>query len=273
MRINVEGVSYNVVVKGNDDAPAVILLHGFTGDYTTWNSLCGALKDSFRVIAIDLLGHGKTDSPSTPERYEMEHAANDIVQLMDLLRIDHAHLLGYSMGGRLALGVAARYPTRIKSLLLESSSPGLKAEGEKEARIRSDESLATRILEEGIDSFIDYWENIPLFQTQRKLPGPVQEKIRDQRLQNNPVGLANSLKGFGTGKQPSLWQYLDKQQIPVLLMCGSLDRKFCNISEEMDCLLPESTIIEFNQSGHTIHVEEPEKFDTIVKEFLIKQTL
>ncbi|RST76531.1 2-succinyl-6-hydroxy-2,4-cyclohexadiene-1-carboxylate synthase [Siminovitchia acidinfaciens] len=271
MLITVDGVLHNVEIYGKRSAPSVILLHGFTGDHTTWKGLGQTLEDSFHVIAIDLLGHGKTVTPEFPERYEMKRAAKDIIHIMDQLQINSAHLLGYSMGGRLALGVAMIFPERIKSLLLESSSPGLKTEKEKEVRIKSDESLAAKILDKGIERFVNYWGNIPLFQTQKNLPVDVQNQIRAQRLKNDPIGLANSLKGFGTGRQPSWWQRLNELKLPVLLICGELDEKFCKIAQEMNQLLPESTLMEIKKAGHAIHVEEPEIFDTIVKEFLMKQ--
>lgn len=271
MLINVDCVLYNIEINGKKGDPPVILLHGFTGDRTTWNNLGQTLKDFYQVITIDLLGHGKTSSPHLWERYEMNKAAKDIIYIMDKLQLDSAHLLGYSMGGRLALGVATMFPERIKSLLLESSSPGLKTEKERKTRIQNDESLAAKILDKGIESFVSYWENISLFQTQKSLPMNVQYQIRTQRLHNDPIGLANSLKGFGTGRQPSLWHTLNEFNLPVLLLCGELDEKFCKIAQEMNQLLPQSTLIEIKKAGHAIHVEEPEIFDTIVEEFLMKQ--
>ncbi|MFD1706733.1 2-succinyl-6-hydroxy-2,4-cyclohexadiene-1-carboxylate synthase [Siminovitchia sediminis] len=268
MRIYVEGISYNVEAEGKADGAPVILLHGFTGDHTTWHYLRKALEKSFYVISIDLLGHGQTDAPMDPKRYEMDQAAKDIIYIMNELRIPKAHLLGYSMGGRLALGIAVMYPERLNSLMLESTSPGLKTESEKLARIRNDETLAKRILGEGIINFVDFWENIPLFQTQKRLPDHIKNEIRTQRLQNTPIGLANSLIGFSTGKQPSLWGELSSMSIPVLIMYGELDQKFCTIAKEMNELVPGAELVKFQHAGHAIHVEVPEKFVTIVMEFL-----
>ncbi len=271
MLIHVNQVRYNVKVDGKDEKPAVVLLHGFTGDHTTWKSLSNKLKDSFRVVSIDLLGHGGTDSPSNPELYEMTNAAKDIILIMDHLGIDSAHFLGYSMGGRLALGTAIMYPDRIKTLMLESASPGLRSKKERKTRVQNDEFLAANILEKGIEEFVNYWENIPLFQTQKGLPLDIQEQVRAQRLQNDPYGLANSLIGFGTGRQPSWWDKLQEIDVPVLLMCGELDEKFCYIAAEMNRIILSSLLVKFKKAGHAIHVEEPDKFDTIVKEFLIEQ--
>ena len=115
---------YYVELSGEGEA--IVLLHGFTGDSSTWKQLVSVLGDSFQVIPLILLVMGLTGPQLDPSRYEMENAAQDIIDILNELGTDQAHVLGYSMGGRLALSLAVLYPERIKSLLLESASPGLK---------------------------------------------------------------------------------------------------------------------------------------------------
>src|SRR5690606_32796090 len=117
-----------------------------------------------------------------------------------------------------------------------------------------------KILRDGIEKFVDYWENIPLFKTQKNINILAREQIRQQRLANNPIGLANSLKGMGTGAQPSYWDELAALDMPVLLLCGELDSKFCRISKEMQLLIKNADLVEVNEVGHAIHVEDPKKF-------------
>jgi 2-succinyl-6-hydroxy-2,4-cyclohexadiene-1-carboxylate synthase len=265
MRQMINGILYEYEVIGSGEP--LLLLHGFTGDRTTWQPFL-ASWEKYKVIAIDIIGHGGTESPSEVACYEIEKAAADIVGLLDALHIQKTHLLGYSMGGRLALTIACLYPERVKSLILESCTPGLETDEEKAARIRQDEALAAKIEAEGVASFIKYWENIPLFATQKRLPEQKQAEIRKQRLQNNPTGLANSLRGMGTGKQPSWWRSLPDLTMPVLLLCGEYDEKFCRILKRMKDVLPNAQLFQFSEAGHAIHVEQPEKFDTIVVEFL-----
>ncbi|HEY4552178.1 MAG TPA: alpha/beta fold hydrolase, partial [Bacillaceae bacterium] len=187
MKICVEGVYYHAVTMGSGEP--VILLHGFTGDTGTWSHLTRDLAKKYRVIAVDIIGHGKTESPADVSRYDISQCAEDVIHLLDELQIRQAHLLGYSMGGRLALTVAVLFPERVKSLMLESASPGLKKEVERKQRVEQDENLADMILGQGIERFTDYWESIPLFKTQKKLPGNIREQIRNQRMRNNPIGL------------------------------------------------------------------------------------
>jgi len=266
MVINLNGVNYYYEIAGQGEP--LMLLHGFTGDVSTWK--LSRLSDSFKVITIDIIGHGKSDAPADPNRYTMEAVAKDLCDMLNILGINRIHLLGYSMGGRLALSFTMFYPERVKTLILESSSPGLKTEEERKNRIRQDEYLANTILEDGIEHFVNYWENIPLFKSQTQLPEQVQKSIRKQRLKNSPLGLANSLRGMGTGRQPSWWDHLQKCELPVLLLTGELDQKFCRIAKDMEADLPNCQHIIFPNVGHTIHLEEIDTFDQSVLLFLNK---
>lgn len=267
MMIHVNGVDYFYTMQGS--GPPLLLLHGFTGDHATWTEFADRMQDRFTIISFDLLGHGKTSAPADSSRYETKQVANDLATILETLKIEKAHLLGYSMGGRLALSFALLFPEKVKSLVLESASPGLSIPEEREARIHQDEQLAQMLEATGIEEFVDYWEEIPLFSTQKNLPKANQEKIRRQRLQQNPVGLAGSLRGMGTGQQPSWWSHLNNLLMPVQLICGDKDPKFCRIARDMVKVIPNAKMTEVPNVGHAIHVEDLKSFDTIVREFLI----
>lgn len=268
MKQMINGVTYHFEIHGKG-AP-LLLLHGFTGSVNTWAPFLKEWGEGFQVIAVDIIGHGKTDSPSDPARYEMGQVVEDIYGLLQGLNIQSIHLLGYSMGGRLALSFACAYPEMVTSLIVESSSPGLKDEREQHARTDADEALASRIETEGITSFVDYWENIPLFAPTKRLDKAIQEKIRQERLAQKAMGLANSLRGMGTGKQPSLWHCLPECKFPVLLLAGDEDEKFIKIANEMEKDLPNAKKILINDSGHMIHVEQPQIFGKIIKDWLMQ---
>ncbi|MCZ7671308.1 MAG: hypothetical protein M5U34_31335 [Chloroflexi bacterium] len=118
--------------------------------------------------------------------------------------------------------------------------PGLKTEAERAERRHRDNALAGRIERDGIEAFVDFWESLPLWDSQKQLSAETRARLRQQRLQNNPLGLANSLRGMGTGMQPSLWHKLSEITMPALLLTGELDHKFCTIGEEMAQLIPAS---------------------------------
>ena len=193
MRIN--DLNYHVQVEGKGEP--LLLLHGFTGSSDNWQPHVEIFAQQYQVITLDLIGHGHTDSPADATRYEMAKAAADLIRIISQIASQSVHLLGYSMGGRLALYVTLHYPKLIKTLILESASPGLAEHHARRARIARDEALADRIQHEGIESFANMWEQIPLFATQKDLPMQVRERLRSQRLQNSPLGLANSSARHG----------------------------------------------------------------------------
>ena len=269
MKIELNGVNYSYTETGQGQT--VLLLHGFTGSKETWDKLRKQLESNFHVIAIDLLGHGETECPNDQERYRMEAAAKDLHDFLVQKQIDSVHLLGYSMGGRLALYFAVNYQKKIKSLVLESCTAGLESEQEKLARIQQDHKLSSMLEDEGIEVFVQYWERIPLFASQKNLPISTQENIRQRRLSQSKIGLSNSLKGMGTGVQPSLWNELKTFNRNTLLICGELDEKFCLIMGKMNEKLNNSELIKIPRAGHAIHVEQLEIFATIVSEFFLKR--
>ena len=266
MKVTVGGISYHVEMFNKMNNRTLVFLHGFTGSTKTWLDVVDRL-DSYKIVLVDLIGHGQTESPEQPERYAMERQISDLDALFDQLELAKVTLVGYSMGGRTALAYACTYSKRVESLVLESASPGLKSEQERLERRKRDGLLAGRIETEGIVPFVDSWENIPLFETQKQLPEPVRATVRSERLAQQPSGLANSLRGMGTGSQPSYWECLADLKMPVLLVTGTHDLKFTETAEEMAGRLPDVRF-EKVEAGHAIHVEKPAEFATIVEKYL-----
>ena len=267
MEIDIEKVSYHIETCG--EGFPLLLLHGFTGDASTWTAFCEDWGKHSSLIIPDIIGHGNTEAPEQLNRYKIESAAKDLNDILTKLGVKKVDLLGYSMGGRLALTFAILFPDKIRKLILESTSPGLLTEDERNQRCMKDGELAHFIKEKGIEAFVDYWGKIPLFSTMENLSSKVKESIRQQRLSHSTLGLANSLLGMGTGAQPSWWGKLHQLENDVLLLTGEKDKKFCRIAEKMQKSLKNSSWMVIENSGHAIHVEEQEKFGTIVSEFLL----
>ncbi len=265
-RLIVNGLAYNVEQWG--EGPPLLLLHGFTGSSQSWRGIVEPLGERFQLIAVDLPGHGRSDAPAQPERYAMAAVAADLERLLSDMDVLPAHLLGYSMGGRLALYLAVTRPQLWRSLVLESASPGLDNSAERAARVASDSSLADWIEGQSIGAFVDRWENLPLFTSQETLPTEVQEAQRAQRMANDRQGLANSLRGMGTGQQPSLWAELDQLDMPVLLIAGALDEKFTAINLRMAQNISGATLEIVTGAGHAIHLEQPGETTDLVLRFL-----
>jgi 2-succinyl-6-hydroxy-2,4-cyclohexadiene-1-carboxylate synthase len=268
MRFNINDIRLKVETTGT--GPALLLLHGFTGSAATWASFLPQFTSRRRAIVVDLIGHGGSDAPPEPARYRMERCVADLAALLDELAVERADVLGYSMGGRVALHLAAAYPERVRSLILESSSPGIADPAERETRAEADDALADAIERDGLAAFADRWERLPLFASQAALPAATRERLHAQRLRNDPRGLANSLRGMGAGQQESLWQRLATLDTPTLLLTGALDTKYHAIATQMAESLPHAQVKIVPGAGHAVHLEQPEVFLDAVLQFLCR---
>ncbi|MFJ7665467.1 2-succinyl-6-hydroxy-2,4-cyclohexadiene-1-carboxylate synthase [Lysinibacillus sp. NPDC097195] len=266
-KLMIRGLETHVDIWNEAAEQTIVALHGFTGSTATWRNLAEELSH-IRIVAIDLIGHGQTAVPEQVSRFAMAEQLLDLEEIFDQLHLENFTLLGYSMGGRIALSYALAYPHRVDKLVLESASPGLRTAKERYERCERDEVLANKIMLNGLQSFVNAWENIPLFASQKRLAQTVKQAVRTERLSQSEKGLANSLRGIGTGRQSSNWDNLTCLALPVLLITGSLDVKFCNIALEMKALLKNGKHITVNDVGHAIHVENPAEFATIVNEYL-----
>jgi 2-succinyl-6-hydroxy-2,4-cyclohexadiene-1-carboxylate synthase len=271
--VEANGLAYCIDICGS--GPPLLLLHGFTGSRHNWRPHLPAFAEDFQLIAIDLLGHGETavvsplERETTPSRYQMEQAAADLAAITEQITTPPVHLLGYSLGGRLALYFTHQYPNYVKKLILESASPGLKTARERAERRQRDEALADFIAREGIAAFVNRWEKLPLWESQQQVETAVLQALRQQRLQNNPTGLAYSLRGMGTGVQPNLWPHLAQITTPTLLLCGALDTKFVAINREMAAAMPLARLEIVPGAGHTVHLERPFAFQQQCHQFLL----
>lgn len=262
----IDGLRLHATEQGK--GPPVVVLHGFTGAAVGWAALAGALAERFTTIAIDIVGHGESDAPQAVDRYRMRRCVDDLVAMLRGLGHQRATWLGYSMGARTAMQVAAWRADAVAALVLEGATPGMRTAEQRAARVASDEALAGRIEREGVEPFVDYWEALPLFATQREMPAEVQRAVRAGRLANSATGLANSLRGMGTGAQDALHDRLAEMRVPALLVTGARDERFTALAAEMAQTLPDATIASIDGAGHAAHIERPERFSTIVSEFL-----
>ena len=198
----------------------------------------------------------------------MRRAADDLADLLAGVTEEAVHLLGYSMGGRLALYFALAFPGRVKTLTLASASPGLASAAERAERRGWDNALADHIEKDGVEAFVDYWEALPMWKSQRRnLSEEQRAQLRAQRLKNRPSGLANSLRGMGTGAQPGLHAKLPSLAVPTLLLAGAEDGKFVRVNQRMADSVPNARLVVFPATGHAIHLERPTAFARAVLSF------
>jgi 2-succinyl-6-hydroxy-2,4-cyclohexadiene-1-carboxylate synthase len=222
--------------------PGLVLLHGFTQTRQSWRRTVAALDGHPHALAPDLPGHGLA-----AERRPASFAA--CAAYVRALGGERFALCGYSMGGRLALGLALRIPERVRRLVLVSASPGLADAGERAARRAADEALADRIEAIGVEAFAREWAAQPLFAGQ---PAEVAAAAHADRVRRSTTELAAQLRGLGTGAMPPLWERLGELRMPVSAVVGERDAKFRAIAERMG--FPVEVV---PGAGHALPLEAP----------------
>jgi 2-succinyl-6-hydroxy-2,4-cyclohexadiene-1-carboxylate synthase len=237
-------------------APTLLLLHGFTATGRSWDGVVAALGERYRPLAPDIRGHGLAGGaqPVTLEAV-----------LGDLASLDPGPvtLLGYSMGGRIALHFSLAHPQRVSRLVLIGASPGIADPAEREARRRADEALADELERQTIEQFAARWARTPVLADQ---PPEVAGRANADRLRNTTAGLARALRGLGTGALPPVWDGLTELNMPVELVVGERDAKFRAIAEAMAQKLPDARIHVTPRAGHAVHLERPQAVAAVVRD-------
>jgi 2-succinyl-6-hydroxy-2,4-cyclohexadiene-1-carboxylate synthase len=216
-----------------------LVLHGFAGSARTLAPFFPAAETP------DLPGHGSALDATSWED------ALAVLEPREPMRI-----FGYSMGARLALGIALRNPGRVAELLLESGTAGIDDASERARRKADDDALAASIESEGVEKFVERWEQHPTLASLR----PFAARLRPERLAHRPAGLASALRHLGAGAQPSYWADLPRLRVPVRLIAGANDEKFAALARRMRELLPGACLVLIPDCGHAPHLERPQAF-------------
>jgi len=235
----------------------VVVLHGFTGSAKAMDPLTERLAARLpaRIICPDLVGHGRSEVPDDFDLYRVEAMAGQIAALAAALDFGTFHLIGYSMGGRVALRLGCTASPRLRSLTLIGASAGIAEPEQRRQRARSDAARAERILAD-FEAFVDEWMAGPLFAGQAALGETHLHGARAQRLASNPQGLARSLLAGGTGAMEPLHECLGDCDTPTQLLVGAHDTKFCAIADQLASRLPRAGVARIDGAGHAAHLEQ-----------------
>ena len=262
-----EQYNFHYSLNGSNDRPVILLLHGFMGKSNIFDDLNTLLSSQFCRLTVDLPGHGQTKVKGRDKLYNMSNTAQALVKFLDGLKIQQCFLMGYSMGGRLALYLTLHFPEYFSKIILESSSPGLKTSEERSKRVKTDMKLAKELETGDFSLFLSKWYSNSLFDSLRKHRHF--EQLFAKRLENNPLELAKSLRNLSTGLQPSLWEKLKEHKTPTLLLVGELDQKFVAINTEMSDLCKYAQLKIVRGCGHNIHFENTALFADLISSFLL----
>ena len=253
----------HVTVRGPVDAPRIVLLHGFLGDGTDWLPLVERLATRFRVECVDLPGHGQSLGLAA-DVYTWVGALNELAALTHSAR----GLVGYSMGGRLALTLAmtAGGPS-LQALIVISAAPGLEEAAARDQRRREDEARAVALERDGLPAFVESWYRQPLFSSLHRQPELLQ-RLRAKRQRGSALELAKALRGLSVSQQRPLWNELPGLAVPALFVAGEDDPVYVVHARRAADLSPLGRSLMVPHSGHLPHLERPEVCGAAIAEFL-----
>lgn len=228
--------------RSGDELPHV-LLHGFTGAAASWTEVASALDGP--VAALHLPGH----HPEAPVADGWHANIAWVVRTLGSEGITRCRLVGYSLGARVALGVAAAAADLVAELVLIGVHPGLASETERDQRRRADAVWIERLRRDGLEAFVAAWEALPLFATQS---AETRAGLRAIRLAHDPDALAASLEHMGLAEMPCYAEALATLPVPVTLIAGERDTKFRQLAAASS-----RDVIIVPGCGHNVVAEAP----------------
>ncbi|MGB5372905.1 MAG: alpha/beta fold hydrolase [Polyangiales bacterium] len=237
------------------------LLHGFTGSPESYSRIVRHLGVDQQRFIPELSGHGGDWRGRAANSFEGE-----VSRLLALLAdVERPRLLcGYSLGARVALGMLSRAPSMFDGAVLVGLHPGLDGASDRYERRALDAGRARLLRKEGLAAFIETWEALPLFASQRSLPPNLLAEQRECRLAHDPEGLARSLEVLGLAEMPNFRAAMASLEVPVTLITGSLDIKFSKIAKELadQNVRVQSELVD--GVGHNVLLEAPSVVATVL---------
>jgi 2-succinyl-6-hydroxy-2,4-cyclohexadiene-1-carboxylate synthase len=245
--------------KLSDGDVDVVCVHGFLGEPDDWRPLAAALGKPFAVRALALPGHG------SPPVKDFESAARRLAA--ELRKRPGAHLIGYSMGGRLALAAALRPGVAVASLTIISASPGIETGLARAERARADDRLADDLERRGLPAFVRDWYAKPLFASLADRPALLRDLIA-RRARGRAAPIAAALRALTIGRQPPLGPRLHALRAPALFVAGERDATYRDVLARAAALCPRARLLIVPDAGHVPHLERPDFTGARVREFL-----
>lgn len=254
----------------------LVLVHGFAQSAASWEEVAATLATDRSVYALDLVGHGASDCPDDASTYALDAQAEALLAFLTEIPGRPA-VVGYSMGGRVALAAVTRDPRAFaasaRALILEAAGLGPASPEERDAAAARDAANAANLRADGVSAFMDVWERLPLFATQRDLPAAIRARLRAGRLDNDAEVLARTFEHAGQHAMPSRERALEalatlrELGLPVLYLAGERDAKYAALAAELAAANLCTTSI-VPGAGHNVHLEAPATFAQELTRFL-----
>lgn len=224
----------------------LVALHGFAGTPAIWERL---VPDGVELVAPWLPGHGRR----TVARGDFDDVVHELgTELLDRSCV----LAGYSLGARLALAMALRFPELVSRLVLIGGTPGIEDDSRRAARRDWDDAQAAAI-DDDLEAWVTRWARLPIFASQIHLPPDVLDQQQSDRGAHAPSGLAWAMRTLGQGRMGPLWSALPRLGVQTEFVAGAQDDKYVAIARRAARLAPRATVELVPDSGHNPLIEQP----------------
>ena len=245
----------------------VVYLHGFGGNGSDAEGWLHALSSPMNVISPDLPGHGETRIVQE-DGYDVPGCVDALSIAVKDLGCERFVLMGYSMGGRVALEWATRFPETLAALVTIGATPGLAVEKDRYSRREWDGEMAHRVRTLGNVAFLEQWLSLPILSTRERIPEPWKSRDLERRSRSEMEGWAKSLEQAGTGSMEPLWERLSRISVPALLVAGEEDQKYLELADKMAEKMDDVQLGVIQGAGHAAHLEAPDAFVKTLESFL-----
>ena len=262
---NINGVNLNYEIAGQGEA--IVFLHGMTGSTQDWVNQIRVLSPKYKVVALDMRGHGKSAAPSREEEYSIPIFADDVFGLLKMLNIKKCCLGGHSIGGFIALEFALKHQDMLAALVLVDTSSGEIAGAPGHAQLR--QKLDELARSQGLEAAFEYdLANNPM-RIERFQKHPELKEISRRKV------LMTSVNGFiycprGSARRESVTPRLSEITVPTLIYWGEEDLAFAKAVQTLKEGIVNSELVTVKGVGHSPHEGSPEVFNEALVKFLGK---
>lgn len=258
--------SWHIARYGDPRNPPLLLLHGFAVSGSVWLPFVRKLCETYFLLVPDLLGHrySQIDSDTSDT---IAAVADSLYEILTTELSEPLRIVGYSMGARLAYVYAAQHPANIHSAMFISGTTGIADPIERAQRLQSDELLAKNISINGMEWFAEYWSKLPLLASRKNVNALQTKAMRNQWLRQDPQQLSQALRLFSVGNQPDVLPELCKVNFPAMLVAGTRDDKYSELTKQLAAKIPQWKVKYFD-CGHDVLTEAPvELLSTMISFF------
>jgi len=247
--IDRDGVEIHYEAHGPENAPPILLSHGYGATSRMWDGQVAAFADRYRLVLWDMRGHGQSGDPADPALYSHALTVGDMAAVLDACGIERAIIGGLSLGGVMSLAFHLAHPERVRALMLFDTGPGFRNPEARRQWNERAEARARELEEKGLPSS----------------GGGAETRLGRHR---SAEGLAGAARGMLTMQDGSLIGALPQIAVPTLVLVGADDRHFLAAADYMAAKIAGAQKIVIPDAGHAANLDQPEAFNRAVADLL-----